>query len=93
MTDKKLRVAIDIGTTKVCTVIGVESATSSLEILGVGSHPSFGLKKGSVINIEKTVRSIMSSIEEAKLMAGIVDLLRRLSELLGTTFIHLIAQV
>ena len=71
MTDKKLRVAIDIGTTKVCTIIGVESSSSSLEILGVGSHPSFGLKKGSVINIEKTVRSIMNSIEEAKLMGGI----------------------
>lgn len=69
--DKKLRVAIDIGTTKVCTIIGVESPNSALEILGVGSHPSFGLKKGSVINIEKTVRSIMSSIEEAKLMGGI----------------------
>jgi len=71
MTDKKLRVAIDIGTTKVCTIIGVESLSSALEILGVGSHPSFGLKKGSVINIEKTVRSIMNSIEEAKLMGGI----------------------
>lgn len=69
--DKKLRVAIDIGTTKVCTIIGVESNNSSLEILGVGSHPSFGLKKGSVVNIEKTVQSILNSVEEARLMAGV----------------------
>jgi hypothetical protein len=71
MNDRRLHVAIDIGTTKVCTIIGEETSQQGLEILGVGSHPSFGLKKGSVINIEKTVRSILNSIEEAKLMAGI----------------------
>jgi len=71
MNERRLHVAIDIGTTKVCTIIGEETSQQGLEILGVGSHPSFGLKKGSVINIEKTVRSILNSIEEAKLMAGI----------------------
>lgn len=73
MSSKSVIVALDIGTTKVCTLIAQKTA-KSLEILGVGSHPSHGLKKGSVVNIEKTVESIRSSIEEAKLMAGIEEL-------------------
>ncbi|MCM2349623.1 MAG: cell division protein FtsA [Bacteriovoracaceae bacterium] len=73
MSTKSVIVALDIGTTKVCTLIAHKSA-KNLEILGVGSHPSHGLKKGSVVNIEKTVESIRSSIEEAKLMAGIEEL-------------------
>ena len=73
MSTKSVIVALDIGTTKVCTLIA-HKTSKSLEILGVGSHPSHGLKKGSVVNIEKTVESIRSSIEEAKLMAGIEDL-------------------
>lgn len=62
--------AIDIGTTKVCTTIA-QIGEDGLEIIGVGSHPSYGLKKGSVVNIDKTVHSIRSSVEEAKLMSGI----------------------
>jgi cell division protein FtsA len=73
MSSKSVIVALDIGTTKVCTLIAHKSP-KSIEILGVGSHPSHGLKKGSVVNIEKTVQSIRSSIEEAKLMAGIDEL-------------------
>lgn len=73
MTSKNVVVALDIGTTKVCTLIASKTS-KSIEILGVGSHPSHGLKKGSVVNIEKTVESIRSSIEEAKLMAGIEEL-------------------
>jgi cell division protein FtsA len=73
MSTKSVIVALDIGTTKVCTLIAQKSG-KNLEILGVGSHPSQGLKKGSVVNIEKTVESIRSSIEEAKLMAGIEEL-------------------
>lgn len=73
MSTKSVIVALDIGTTKVCTLIA-QKTSKSLEILGVGSHPSNGLKKGSVVNIEKTVESIRSSIEEAKLMAGINEL-------------------
>ena len=70
MSTKSVIVALDIGTTKVCTLIAQKNG-QSLDILGVGSHPSNGLKKGSVVNIEKTVQSIKSSIEEAKLMAGL----------------------
>jgi cell division protein FtsA len=73
MNEKKLHVALDIGTTKVCTIIG-EASSEGLEIIGVGSHPSYGLKKGSVINIDKTVKSIRCSLEEAKLMAGVNQL-------------------
>ena len=73
MSTKSVIVALDIGTTKVCTLIAQKTA-KNLEILGVGSHPSYGLKKGSVVNIEKTVESIRTSIEEAKLMAGIDEL-------------------
>lgn len=73
MSTKNVIVALDIGTTKVVTLIAHQTS-KSLDILGVGSHPSHGLKKGSVVNIEKTVESIRSSIEEAKLMAGIEDL-------------------
>lgn len=73
MSTKSVIVALDIGTTKVCTLIAQKNG-QALDILGVGSHPSHGLKKGSVVNIEKTVQSIRSSIEEAKLMAGLDSL-------------------
>lgn len=72
MNDKHLVVALDVGTTKVCTIIGSNQPTG-IEIIGVGSHPSYGLKKGSVVNIDKTVRSIRCSIEEAKQMSGVTD--------------------
>ncbi len=68
--NEKIIVALDVGTTKVCTIIS-KVVNSEIEILGVGSHPSYGLKKGCVINIDKTVKSISCSLEEAKLMAGI----------------------
>jgi cell division protein FtsA len=72
MNEGTIVVGLDVGTTKVCTIVGYRNPkTNELEIIGLGSHPSHGLKKGSVVNIEKTVRSISGSIEEAKLMAGV----------------------
>lgn len=72
MVEKDVIVGLDIGTTKVCTVVATNhTKDSKLEIIGIGSHPSYGLKKGSVVNIGNTVNSIKSSIEEAKLMAGV----------------------
>ena len=62
-------VGLDIGTTKICAVVG-EMVHGTLEIIGIGSHPSEGLRKGVVINIEKTVNSIKEAIEEAETMAG-----------------------
>lgn len=71
MNDKNIIVGLDVGTTKVCTIVGLQHPNAELEIIGIGTHPSYGLKKGSVVNIDKTVRSIQSSLEEARLMAGV----------------------
>jgi cell division protein FtsA len=73
MNDKELLVALDVGTTKVCTLAGVQNKkyASQIEIIGVGTHPSYGLKKGCVINIEQTTNTIRQSLEDARLMAGI----------------------
>jgi cell division protein FtsA len=62
-------VGLDIGTTKICAIVG-EVIDGRLEIIGVGTHPSTGLRKGVVVNIESTVNSIRKAIEEAELMAG-----------------------
>ena len=62
-------VGLDIGTTKICAVVG-EVSGSDINIIGIGTHPSIGLRKGVVINIESTVESIKKAVEEAELMAG-----------------------
>ena len=62
-------VGLDIGTTKICAVVA-EAREDSVEIIGIGSHPSEGLRKGVVINIEDTVNSIKEAVEEAETMAG-----------------------
>ena len=66
-----LVVAVDIGTTKVACVIGDRNALGTVDIIGVGTHPSSGLRKGVVINIEDTVHSIKAAIDEAEMMAGV----------------------
>src|SRR6188472_2335145 len=68
--DRGLIVGLDIGTSKVVALVGEVNAEGGIEVLGVGSHPSRGLKKGVVVNIESTVQSIQRAIEEAELMAG-----------------------
>jgi cell division protein FtsA len=62
-------VGLDIGTTKICAVVG-EVRPDGVEIIGMGSHPSEGLRKGVVINIGDTVNSIKEAVEEAETMAG-----------------------
>ena len=62
-------VGLDIGTTKICTVVG-EVSDGQVNIIGLGTFPSKGLRKGVVINIESTVHSIKKAVEEAELMAG-----------------------
>src|SRR6056297_1092195 len=69
-TDKNLIVGLDIGTSKVVAIVGELSEAGDIEVIGIGSHPSRGLKKGVVVNIESTVHSIQRAIEEAELMAG-----------------------
>ncbi len=68
--EKGMMVGLDIGTSKVTAIVGEVNEDNELEIVGIGSHPSRGLKKGVVVNIESTVQSIQRSIEEAELMAG-----------------------
>jgi len=65
----ELIVGLDIGTTKICAVVG-ELTQGGLDIIGVGTSPSRGLRKGVVVNIENTVTGIVRAIEEAELMAG-----------------------
>ena len=64
-------VGLDIGTTKIGVIIGELDPGGALKIVGVGTCPSEGLRKGVVVNIEKTVLSIQKAVEEAELMAGV----------------------
>lgn len=68
--EKKLIVGLDIGTSKVVAIVGEIGSSGTTDIIGIGSHPSNGLKKGVVVNIESTVQSIQRAVEEAELMAG-----------------------
>ena len=66
---ENLVVGLDIGTTKICAIVG-EVTPEGVDIVGIGTAPSRGLRKGCVINIEATVVGIKKAIEEAELMAG-----------------------
>lgn len=70
MPANEIIVGLDIGTTKVCVVIGALNDNGQLEILGVGTTPSRGLRRGVVINIEATIHSILSAVEAAEMMSG-----------------------
>ncbi|MEW5791398.1 MAG: cell division protein FtsA [Pseudomonadota bacterium] len=69
--DKNLVVGLDIGTSKVCAVVAELTPDNEVEIIGIGQHPSRGLKKGVVVNIDSTVQAIQRAVEEAELMAGV----------------------
>ena len=66
----RIIVGLDIGTSKVVALVAEVDADGQIEIIGMGSHPSRGMKKGVVVNIESTVQSVQRAIEEAELMAG-----------------------
>ena len=68
--DKNLIVALDIGTSKIAALVGEVVQDNQIEVIGFGTHPSRGLKRGVVVNIESTVQSIQRAVEEAELMAG-----------------------
>jgi cell division protein FtsA len=68
--DKQIIVGLDIGTSKVVAIVGELQDDGQIEVIGFGMHPSKGLKKGVVVNIESTVASIQRAVEEAELMAG-----------------------
>jgi cell division protein FtsA len=67
---RDLIVGLDIGTSKIVAIVGELMPEGGIEVIGIGSHPSRGLKKGVVVNIESTVLSIQRAVEEAELMAG-----------------------
>ena len=70
--DQEIVTALDIGTSKVAAIVAaVDEDTGELEILGFGSTPSQGMKRGSVVNIESTIRSIDQAVGEAELMSGV----------------------
>ena len=62
-------VGLDLGTTKTCVIVG-EISDHGIDIIGIGSHPSEGLRKGVVVNIDNTVETIKKAIEEAEHMSG-----------------------
>jgi cell division protein FtsA len=68
--DRPVVVGLDIGTSKVVALVGELAEDGGIDIIGLGTQPSRGLKKGVVVNIESTVQSIQRAVEEAELMAG-----------------------
>ena len=64
-------VGLDIGTTKICAIVGEVKEDGRIDIIGIGSHPSRGLRKGVVVNIESTIESIKKAVEEAEFMSGV----------------------
>ena len=70
MAKSELVVGLDIGTTKICVVVGEVTPEGGIGIIGIGTSPSSGLRKGVVVKIEQTVQSIQKALEEAELMAG-----------------------
>ncbi len=70
MADDRMIVGLDIGTTTVTAVVGDYTEDGELEIIGIGTAPSHGLRRGVVINIEATLRSVAAAVEAAEQMAG-----------------------
>ena len=68
--DKNLIVGLDIGTSKVAAIVGEITPDGTIDVIGIGTNGSRGLKKGVVVNLESTVHSIQRAVEEAELMAG-----------------------
>ena len=71
MKEGSIIAGLDVGTTKICAIVGEVNEDHRIDIIGIGSAPSRGLRKGVVVNIEGTVRSIEKAIKEAELMAGV----------------------
>ncbi|RTZ61308.1 MAG: cell division protein FtsA, partial [Gammaproteobacteria bacterium] len=68
--DNRLLVGLDIGTSKIAVLVGEYKVDGEIDIIGVGSYPSRGLKKGIVANIDSTVQSIRKAVEDVELMSG-----------------------
>jgi cell division protein FtsA len=70
LSQDEVLLGLDIGTTKVCAIIGQYNENNILEITGVGMYPSRGLRRGVIVNIESTVKSIVQAIDAAEMMSG-----------------------
>ena len=68
--EKNIITGLDIGTSKIVALVGEVTADGTIEVIGIGRHPSRGLKRGVVVDIEATVTSIQRAVQEAELMAG-----------------------
>jgi len=68
--ERNIITGLDIGTSKVVALVGEISSDGTIEVIGIGRHPSRGLKRGVVVDIEATVNSIQRAVQEAELMAG-----------------------
>lgn len=71
MAEQSILVGIDIGTTKVCVLIGELSRAGGVDVIGIGQAPSDGLRKGVVIDIDRTVQSVTAAVEAAERMSGL----------------------
>ncbi len=69
--ERNVITGLDIGTSKVVALVGEVMSDGTLELIGIGRHPSRGLKRGVVVDIEATVNSIQRAVQEAELMAGV----------------------
>jgi cell division protein FtsA len=69
-TEKSLVVGLDVGTSKIVTIVGESQPDGSVEVIGLGSHPSTGLRRGVVVDMASTEQAIQRAVEEAELMAG-----------------------
>jgi cell division protein FtsA len=69
-TEKSLVVGLDVGTSKIVAIVGEIQADGSVEVIGLGSHPSRGLKRGVIVDMASTEQAIQRAVEEAELMAG-----------------------
>jgi len=68
--EKSLVVGLDVGTSKIVAIVGEIQADGSVEVIGLGSHPSHGLKRGVIVDMASTEQAIQRAVEEAELMAG-----------------------
>ena len=69
-TDNSLVVGLDVGTSKVIVIVGEIQADGTVEVIGIGSHPSRGLRRGVIVDMTSTEQAIQRAVEEAELMAG-----------------------
>src|SRR2546429_9568643 len=71
MPDQTVLVAIDIGTTKVCVLIGEAGRAGGVDVIGIGQAPSDGLRKGVVVDIDRTVQSVAAAVDAAERLSGL----------------------